>query len=967
MKNRTLTHAVRVALATAGVASAGLYGVALAQEPLDEIVVTGSRIATTNLQSASPVQIFSAEDIRVSGVANIQDLLVKNPAVGAPLFSRTNSNFLVSSAGVATVDLRNLGVDRTLVLVDGRRFVSGVPGSQAVDLNAIPTAFIERVDILTGGASSIYGSDAVAGVVNIIYKKNFEGVEFDAQYGESSESDNETYQLNLTMGTSTADGRGNVMAHLGYSDQGAVYSRDRDRSDTDIISNVYFTGDINDVFVAREPFFSGFAPQGRFFTPDTSYTYDAAGNLVEGFFTNGSATRPPDGFNRNGVRTIAIPTERYLLATRGEYEIVPNHSVFVEGTYAASQTTSQLEPFPLASADIFPVSGQVPAELLIDGVLVKNPFVPQEIFDALADEDGDGLRDFYFTRRMSDIANRGNTADRDTFRIVTGLEGEVFGDWNYDAYYVYGQTKESQVSGGQVNVLNFANALRAVPDEFGNPVCADATAVAQGCVPINLFGAGSVTPEMAAYVNAPGLLASFISQEIVGANITGEIFDLPAGAVAVAVGGEWREEFSRDEFDPLQQAGLNAGNAIPRQEGRFDVTEGYVEFNVPVLKDLPFAERLDLRAAWRQSDYSTVGSTSSWNAGFDWAVIPQVRLRGSRADSVRAPNISELFSPPSQTFPTGLVDPCLGVTATSTGPTADVCRADPGVLLNIADNGVFDLTQSDIQGVSGFNRGNPDLEEETGRSWTIGTVITPDGIPVLENFSFTIDYFKIKIDDAIVSTPRQYILDQCYTGADPSLCSFVTRRAAFAGPVSAGALEFIDTGPTNSGGLEAEGVDVTVGYAQAIGPGQFTANLTYSHAIDGYIQPLPGADKDPFVGEVDASEDRAYLNLGYAWSEFSVSWRVNYIGPADLDDQFLAGFDFAPGSVSVSSRTYHDMQFKWFPSETYELYVGANNVFDTNPVPLISGLPGNNTGVETSASTYDPIGRQVYAGARVKF
>jgi outer membrane receptor protein involved in Fe transport len=951
------------------VASAGLYGVALAQEPLDEIVVTGSRIATTNLQSASPVQIFSAEDIRVSGVANIQDLLVKNPAVGAPALSRTNSNFLVSSAGVATVDLRNLGTDRTLVLVDGRRFVSGVPGSQAVDLNAIPTAFIERIDILTGGASSIYGSDAVAGVVNIIYKKNFEGVEFDAQYGESSEGDNETYQLNLTMGTSTADGRGNVMAHLGYSDQGAVYSRDRDRSDTDIISNVFFTGDINDVFVARKPFFSGFAPQGRFFTPTTSYTFDSAGNLVEGFFTNGSAAnnRPPDGFNRNGVRTIAIPTERYLMATRGEYEIVPNHRVFVEGTYASSQTTSELEPFPLASADIFPVSGQVPAELLVDGVLVKNPFVPQEIFDALADEDGDGLRDFYFTRRMSDIANRGNTADRDTFRIVTGLEGEVFGDWDYDAYYIYGQTKESQVGSGQVNVLNFANALRAVPDEFGNPVCADATAVAQGCVPINLFGAGSVTPEMAAYVNAPGLLASFVSQEVLGANITGEIFDLPAGAVGVAIGGEYREEFSRDEFDALQQAGLNAGNAIPRQEGKFDVTEGYVEFNVPVLADLPFAEQLDLRAAWRQSDYSTVGSTSSWNAGFDWTVTSQIRVRGGRADSVRAPNISELFSPPSQTFPTGLVDPCLGVTATSTGPTADVCRADPGVQLNIADNGVFDLTQSDIQGVSGFNRGNPDLEEETGRSWTIGTVITPEGIPVLEDFSFTVDWFKIKIDDAIVSTPRQFILDQCYTGADPSVCSFVTRRAAFAGPTSAGALEFIDTGPTNSGGLEAEGVDVTVGYAQSIGPGQFTANLTYSHVIEGYVRPLPGAAEDPFAGEVDASEDRAFLNLGYGWSEFSLSWRVNYIGPADLDDQFLAGFDFAPGSVSVSSRTYHDMQFKWFPSETYELYIGANNVFDANPVPLISGLPGNNTGVETSASTYDPIGRQVYAGARVKF
>jgi iron complex outermembrane recepter protein len=976
MSNRKIAHGVRVALMAAGAMGAGLYGAtSVAQEQLEEIVVTGSRIASSGLESASPLQIIAAEEIRSTGVANIQDLLLKNPAFGTPTISRTNSNFSTASAGVATVDLRNLGVSRTLVLVDGRRFVAGIPGESAVDLNAIPTQFIERIDILTGGASAVYGSDAVAGVVNIIYKKNFEGIEFDAQYGESSEGDDQTTTLSLTMGTSTADGRGNIMAHIAYADQGVVFSRDRKRSDTDIISRVYFTGDPADVFVAQTPFFSSYAPQGRFFAGADQYTFDQNNNLLTGFSTNGSATRAPDGFNRNGQRTIAIPTERYLFATRGSFEFVEGHSVFMEGTYASSATETDLEPFPLASSDIFAVSGQVPAEFFYEGALRANPIIPTTIFNSMIDEDGDGLRDYYFTRRLTEVGNRGNVADRDTFRIVGGVEGSVFDDWSYEAYYAYGQSKESQVSGGQVNVLNFRNALEAVPDVTdvngnGNTteaICRDANARAQGCVPVDLFGFGSISPAAAAYINAPGLLATFTSQKLAGLNITGSVFDMPAGPLGVAFGLEYREEFSRSEFDPLQQAGLNAGNAIPRTEGEFDVSEGYLEVNVPLLNGAPFADRLNLRAAVRASDYSTVGSTTSWNAGFEWSPVSQVRFRAIWAESVRAPNINELFAPPSQTFPTGLVDPCIGVTATSTTAASAVCRADPGVQANIAVNGAFALTQSDIQGVSGFDRGNPDLDEESGESFTVGVVYQPEGIPILENFAFTLDYSKIEISEAIVFTPRQFILDQCYSGANPALCSFVTRRTAFAGPTSAGALEFIDTGPTNSGGLTAEGIDFTVSYSQNVGPGVLSAQLTYAHVLEGYIVPLPGAAKDPFAGEIGGSDDRAYLSLGYAWNDFMVTWRTTYIGSASLDDQFLTSFGFAPGSVGVGSELYNDMQVRWTPGDRYELYFGVNNIFDEEPPPIISGLPGNITGTETDAGTYDAIGRRFYGGFRVKF
>jgi iron complex outermembrane receptor protein len=997
-RSNAISKAVRVALLAAAV---GVTAPAIGQETeveVETIVVTGSRIATS-LESPSPLQVLGAQDIDQSGVANIQDLLLKTPAFGTPGVNRTNSNFSTSSAGVATVDLRNLGMSRTLVLVNGRRFVAGIPGESAVDLNTIPTQFIERVDILTGGASAVYGSDAVAGVVNIIYKKKFEGVELDFQSGSSNRGDSDETTASLTMGTNVADGKGNILAHLGYSDQGAVYSRDRAASKIDQYSLAGATGvaeSQRDFFTPVRPYYSSFAPSGRFFRPDgSSYTFDADGN-PSCWSTNGSATCDATGFNRSAFRTIAIPTERYLAAVSGDYEIVENHSAFIEATYASTQATTVLEPFALGSEDIYPsTGGQVPIEFPVyvdngNGTYtrqyLRNPMVPQYAYDQAADEDGDGAKDLYFTRRLAEIGNRGNVADRDTFRLVGGLQGRFLDNaWTYEAYYSYGQTKESQTSSGQVNVLNFKNALEAVADvndvdgdgNTSEAICLSAEARAQGCVPVSVFGPGSISPEAAHYIAAPGMLSTFTSQKLAGLNVSGEPVELWAGPLGVAVGMEYREEYARSEFDALQQAGLNAGNAIPSTEGDFNVLEEYLEVNLPLLDDVPFADKLDFRGAIRLSDYSTVGNTQSWNAGLEWSPIPSLRFRAIRAESVRAPNINELYSPPSQDYPTGLNDPCVGTSLTSTRPQDDACRALAGFLENINNPlsqtpGEFWLSQADIQGVSGYNRGNPDLEEEKGKSWTFGVVITPTDIPVLENFGVSIDYFDIEIDDAIVSTPRQYILDQCYSG-DASFCQFVTRRPTGVGANSAGSLEYIDSAVTNSGGLATEGIDLSVTYNQYIGPGDFRARLSYTHLLDGYVIPSAGAEQDPFAGEVGASEDRAYLQLGYNWGDVGLVWNVNYIGKAYLDDQFLVGIvdendvSWKPESVSVDEVMYHDVQLTWTPGDTVELYIGASNLFDESAPKIISGLPGNDTGTETDAGTYDAIGQRFYAGFRTQF
>lgn len=954
----------------------------------DVIVVTGSRIASKNLESASPLQLVDAAAIRSTGAANLQDVLLQNPVFGTPSISRTNSNFSTSGAGLATVDLRNLGTSRTLVLVNGRRFVSGSPNDQAVDLNSIPTTFIERVEILTGGASSIYGSDAVAGVVNLIYRKNFAGIEAGAQYGLSQQGDSISKQLNLTIGANTGDNRGNVMAYVGYSKEGAVFSRDRDRSAVDQFSTgAGVTGDPVDFFTPTRPFFSSFAPQGRFFGPGgrTLGTFDANGNFITGFSTNGTATRAANGFNRSAFRTIAIPVERYLIATRANYEISPAFNVFLEGTFAKSHTKTVLEPFPVSSAGtngIFQGSGgffpiqqrQLDAAGNQTGPIVNNPFVPAALLALATDVNGDGLKDISFTRRLTDIANRGNVADRTTYRIVAGIDGEIAPGVRYDVYANYGRTDDNQTGTGQVNLSNFRSALVVTRNAAGQLVCADLQARAQGCVPANVFGANTLSPAASAYVRADSNRQAFADQIQTGANISASLFDpFHAGDIGVAGGVEYRKERSAAAFDALSQAGLNGGNAIPNTSGTFNVKEAYIEGRIPLITD-SFIKRLELQGAFRASKYSTIGRVYSWNYGGEFAPVKGVTFRVVKARATRAPNVSELFQGASQTFPTGLNDPCFTptpVTATSTGAVSVNCRAAVGVNANIAANGgAFFLNQPDIQGVSGFDTGNRNLKEERADTLTFGAVINPTQINFLRNASLTVDYFRTRIKGAIVSTPRQFILDQCYKQGDPAFCQFITRRATFEGANSPGSLQFVNSGATNSGGVYTSGIDFTAAYNfRFMRDARVNLGITYTRLLKGYVIPTPGGDKDLFAGEVGASKDRFLATAGVSVGKLEIQYRGSYIGKAYLDDQFLSGFDLPAYDPlgKVKAKFYSDLQVKVKFLKQFEAYVGGNNIFNVSPPPLISGLPGNVTGAETDSGTYDAIGRRVYAGVRVRF
>lgn len=949
-------------------------------EPSEDIVVTGSRIASPNITAVQPVQVIDDAAIDISGATNIQEVLLENPAFGTPGLSRTNSAFLTSGTGVATVDLRDLGSDRTLVLINGRRVVAGLPGSATVDLNVIPQQFLQRIDVLTGGASSLYGSDAVAGVVNFIYKTDFEGIDANAQYNITGRGDERRYQANLTVGVNAPDDRGNIMFHLGYSNEGGLLSRERANTRVDDADTFAFiTGDPADFGVPTQPFFSSFPPQGRFITSGGTFTFNPSGNLVAGFSSNGTATRPADGFNRQFFRTIAVPVERYLFATRGHYDITDSIRFFGEATYSNTSSAREIEPFPLESGGpngIFPArgasNGRVPIETLVNGVAIRNPFVPDAIFNASRDTDGDGTRDLAFARRLSEFGTRNGETNRDFYRFVAGLSGDLFNDkFTWDLSYNYGRTSESQQSNGQVNVLNFRNALAAIPSA-GGPICADANARAQGCVPINIFGFNSISPAAVRYVAADQTFQTRISQQVVQANLSGSLAELPAGPLGVAIGAEYRKENSVENNDALTNAGLNAGNALPDTSGEFDVKEAYAEINVPIFADSSAIGQVNLRAAGRVSDYSTVGTVYSYSAGAEWAPIRDIRFSGTYARSVRAPNIGELFTGPSQTFPAGIQDPCVGVTATSTTSVSAACRADAGVRANIAANGAFTLAQPDLQGISGFNIGNPNLTEEKSDSYTASVTINPRSVRALRNVVLRADYFNIDIADAIISPGRQLILDQCYNGGDQSFCQFITRRQAATAINSAGSIDLIDSVQRNGGSLSTEGVDVSLQNRFPLGnllglDGAVLARVAYTHLFEGEVVTLPGGDPDPYAGELGTAKNRFTATLGYLGERVNLSFTGTYIGRSSLDDQFLAGYDLEPGAIKVSPEFYLDSQVSFKAADQYEFYLGVDNLLDNDAPNILTGVTGNVTGTDTAADVYDVFGRRYYAGVRLRF
>jgi outer membrane receptor protein involved in Fe transport len=959
MKNETMKGRLLRSSMLAGVAVSmvAVEAPAFAQEEgVEEIFVTGSRIGRSNLTSPTPVTVFDEMAIDISGAQNVAELLRELPAAGVTSLTSTSSNFFVGSSGLNAVELRNLGTSRTLVLVNGRRFVGGVPGSSVVDFNSIPTEFIKRIETITGGASSIYGSDALAGVINIILKDDMEGLTFTTSAGISEEGDDESYAASITAGSNFGGGRGNALANVSWNRENGVYSRNRSIVADDDISGIYF-GDPFDTQIT--PFYSSYTEWGRFaaINPATLGTAsDYFLHLADGSIT--PMAQPTYGFNRNAFRAIKVPTERIMFNSVLNYDVSDYARFYFEGTYASTETKSSLEPFPLHSDDVFGDNGGIS--------IADNAMIPAALLAAIyADAGAVVPTELRFVRRMTEVDQRSSDNLRQTARFVIGFDGEFANGYTWDTNYTFGRTTQDQRGTGQINVFALRQGLIVEDDGAGAFQCADAVARALGCVPVNMFGKGAISPEAASWIRANSQTSAHIQQQVLTTTVVGDLFEMPAGALGFAIGVEYRQEESAAIPNALQERGLDGGNVVPITKGSYDVKEGFLEISAPLIRDRELIHALDLGGSMRLSQYSNAGNATAWSVNLEYSPIEDVRFRGQLSRAVRAPDIGELFQGAAETF-AGVTDPCNGINIADTDVVALNCLSNAAILArataDLTGPGDFILSQAEIQGTGGFNSGNPNLEVETADTTQFGVIYSPGAGP-LAGLAISVDYYNIEIDDVIASISRGQTITQCYAsvGLSDPLCNNLVRDIN-------GALKEVNTAVINGGTMQAEGIDVAASYPIDLNylnwhplggsdAGEMIISLQYNNTMTYEIN-----DVD-FNGEVGSPEHKATLAAVYNVGALQLAWDVNYRGDSDVfNSDAAAGYD-----VAVGYRTKHDIQARYQVMDGQAtLIVGVDNVFDEY-APYLGGSYGNDTGVQTSGAIFDPVGRRFYAGLRLDF
>ena len=931
------------------------------------IVVTGSRIAKTETDSIIPIAVVGSTDIQQDAAANVQDLLQELPQFGVGT-SRTNSNFSTSGNGAATLNLRSLSSIRTLVLVNGRRHIAGFAGSSSVDVNNIPTDFIDRIEVVTGGASSVYGSDAIAGVTNFILKDRFDGIEVRAQGNITGRGDNPRYLASITGGTTLFDERLSLIANFTYDRDDGLRSNKRARSSQDCGTPLGNAAGI----ICGPQSYSIFAAQGQFYynqrgtgtTPvasaATSFSFNPDNSVL---FAQGI------GFNRNNERYIATPVERYLGSFIGSFDVNDNLELFLEGTYSKVKSRSRLEPSAIAI-------GLVAGADVTSSIQLDNPYIPAAVLAQInaLNSDANPANDVLSIstrRRFNEVFDRSNKNDRDTIRGVFGLKGRIGDKWNYDASFVYGRFKDHTESETAVK-SRIAEAIDAV-NIGGQIVCRSAAARAAGCAPLNLFGYGTASAAASAYVQAsvPRSLDVVNEHQIFSASISGSPFTLWAGDIGVAAGVEYRREKASSDNDELTNQGLNIGNQTQDLKGKFDVKEIFGELTVPLLQD-SLVKYLGLNGAIRYSDYSTVGGVLSWNVGAELEPVDGLRLRGVYATANRAPNINELFSAANETFAT-ITDPCNGVTATNNpGVSAAfpigfgaACRALAPIQAAVAGGGTFSYTLVQQQQINGFVGGNQNLKEETAKTLTLGAVLTPRFAPGL---SLSVDYYDIRLDGAISTLGRQFTVQQCLLTNDPVFCSNVRRGAD-------GRITRVDGQLINVAKTDTRGVDVGFRYARGLGlapDDRLSLSLNYTRLIDYETQANPVAPVIENVPTAGLSKHRGTARLAYSTDNVTFSWQATYMSKAVSSVTFTNSNPDIDALNDIRPYMYHDIQLRFglgkAEEDRFSLYFGVDNLFDEKP-PYLPNPPfgASPIGTETQADVYDPFGRRFYAGLRVKF
>lgn len=978
---------------------------AYAQDASDEadegatIVVTGSRLASPNLESASPVTVVTAEEIKGTGTTRVEDLVNSLPQV----FAGQGSNYANSASGAATLNLRGLGSERTLVLVNGRRLTPGDPSTSAADINVIPGAMVKRIDVLTGGASSVYGADAVSGVVNFVMDTKFEGFRIDGQYSfynhnndigtqvtnplaargyaipRGMVTDGGTVDATVAFGTSFDDGRGHISAYAGYRKVDAVLQRDRDYSACSLAARTTAQVAANGALYSCGG--SATSANGTVFDGTSStYQIGAGRTLVPGFTP----------YNFGPLNYFQRPDERYTAGVFAEYEVSDSLKPYLEFMFMDDRTVAQIAPSgnfgntlsincdnPLLGASQAAILC-APGNLLSD---TSNPFATVGNSGGTALVFTDALGNTYnkgfaqILRRNVEGGGRQSDLQHTSYRAVIGMKGDLSDAWSYDLYYQYGRTIYNQIYKNDFSVTRITRALDVVTNPTtGAPVCRSVLdGTDPNCVPWDIWGTGTVTQAALNYVQVPGLAKGINTEQIVSGALTGDLgaygIKSPAAqeGFGIAIGAEYRKATLDFVTDVSFQTGdlAGQGGATPSVAGDFNVKEVFGELRMPLVQESLFHD-LTFTAGYRYSSYKVNGGgsfdTDTYKIEGEFAPIRDIRFRGGYNRAVRAPTLQDFFAPQLVALD-GSNDPCAGfaITAANTGCLAQGLSIGQIVAPNPADQ------------YNGLGGGNPFLQPEIADTWTAGVVLQPGFLP---GFSLSVDWFNIKVKNAIQGIGADTIVTQCTNTADPFFCSLVRRDAS--GSLWRTNNGYIINTPQNIGYAQTKGIDVSAAYSRQLG-GLGRMNVSFVgtwldklESFDGITIPV---DRVGYHGALCGTPNpkwRHQMRVGLDTKMgigVSVRWRYfdSVVQDRSSSNPNLAGTT-QPANLRIPAVSYFDLALTADVGDNFKFRLGANNLLDkTPPLTVGAACPAGPCNGNSWAQVYDSLGRYVYAGVTLDF
>ena len=985
-RNRLLTTTMIGGFAALAFAAPAMAQDAPAQD-LDDVVVTGSRIPQANLVTTSPVTQVTGEDIDVAGVTRVEDLISQLPQA----FAAQNSTVANGASGTATVSLRNLGSSRTLVLIDGRRMGYGSPNDDAADLNQIPEQLVERVEVLTGGASAVYGSDALAGVVNFIMKKDFEGLQIDAQYGfyqhnndydgvgnlraeitrrgltnaaqfrlpQDDVSDGESRSLNITLGASAPDGRGNIMAYAGYRNNKPILQGERDYSSCSIGTP---SGATPATFTCGG---SGTSFPGRFtdFAGGFNSTLGAGRTFVPFDSNTGN-------YNFGPLNYYQRPDERYTMGAFGRYEVNDKIEAFAQLMFSDYKSVAQIAP----SGNFFSTPD----------INCNNPLLGAQQATTIGCTPADILagnrRTLYIGRRNVEGGGRQDSINYTSYRGVVGIRGEITTGWNYDIAAQYSRVALARTYLNDFSITRLGRALDVIDNPALPGIQPTCRSVVDGtdpnCVPYDVFISGGVTQAALDYLQIPLIQTGETTQQVVTAAVTGDTgWSLPTSSntVQVAFGAEYRRDGLNTVTDASFQSGDGAGQGGPTNglAGSTEVVEVFGEFQIPLADDQPWAYSASIDGAYRRSEYENFG-TDTYKIGADYAPIEDIRFRASFSRAVRAPNALELFTAPGFGLYDDDRDPC----DSTTGAVVASCIGTNPWQVTVGQSGSGALNSPAGQ----YNRrgsGTASLVPEESDTITYGVVWSPS---FLAGFNLSVDYFDIQIDSAIQPFNPLNTLDQCYISGIAAACARIDRNAN--GSLWNGD-GVVDDPNTNIGGFNTTGIDFNANYGfdlDAVGMSNLgSLQMSYVGTLLSKLETDNGGIAANSVYDCAGY----FANLcGTPNPEYRHRARATWLTPWDLD---ISGTWRHFGEVEIAvlgangslnnggtridrffdAENYFDLAATWQVMDTVTLRAGVNNVLDNDP--QLSRSVGTTGNGNTYPQMYDALGRYFFFGVTANF